>query len=82
MLTGWSSASDVAKENGSIAVVQEISCMVVYVMMRAKINKRAGLPSTDAGVRLQPACGLVWLMSSCYSDQSPGYSHPYAAESS
>lgn len=34
MLTGWSSASDVAKEKGSIAVDYGVSDIITYIMMR------------------------------------------------
>lgn len=34
MLTGWSSASDVAKEKGSIAVDYGVSDIIIYIMMR------------------------------------------------
>ena len=42
MLTGWSSASDVAKEKGSIAVIYGVSGSIIYTIMRDGSAKELG----------------------------------------
>lgn len=60
MLTGWSSASDVAKEKGSIAVDYGVSSSIIYTIMRDGSAKELGFQNQKGDVAA--ACLLDLVM--------------------